>query len=436
MPPDERQTTEGLAARTNIASVTLMDDHPETPPRKFPFLLILAFVAIALLGCFLRIYPSEKYTKIGFDEGLYGEYVVELVKHGITSYPDLAEFYVRRQQELATVILPPTRFLYIFCAYLWQEATGANPIASLRGVSCLFSILLMFAAAGFAWRLGGRGSALAVFALMSCAPTQIHMAQHGLIDGFFAFWATVCLWLLWENLKRPNDLLRLSLFGVCLALLVVTKENAFFAYTGLLALLGLNKWLRFGTVTRSLLLVTVAGPLAGAVLLVTLCGGAQTCYQIYQLVISKASVSPYSIATGDGPWYRYLLDLLVASPLIFLLTWGAIFRLKLENKAVLYLLGFVTATYVVMCNVRYGMNLRYTNMWDMPMRFLALTCVSDCLRSFRRRELLITIGVALLCAYDLRQYQILFVDYGLYELVPGGLLRALHILKDAAASVP
>jgi 4-amino-4-deoxy-L-arabinose transferase-like glycosyltransferase len=413
-----------------------MDDGPNPLPRKLPIAIILAFVAVALLGAFVRIYPSEKYTKLGFDEGLYGEYVVELIKHGVTSYPDLAEFYVQRQQELATVILPPTRFLYIFCAYLWHEVTGANPIVSLRSVSCLFSILLMFAAGGFAWRLAGAGPALAVFALMSCAPTQIHMAQHGLIDGFFAFWATLCLWLLWENLKRPNDLFRLALFGVCLALLVATKENAFFAYIGLLALLGLNKWLRFGTVTRSLLLVTVAGPLAGAVLLVTLCGGVQTCYQTYQLVVSKASVSPYSVATGDGPWYRYLLDLLIASPLIFLLAWAAIFRLKLENKAALYLLGFVTATYVVMCNVRYGMNLRYTNMWDMPMRFLAFVCVSDCLRSFRRRELLVTIAIALLCAFDLRQYQILFVDYNLYELVPGGLLRALHVLKDAGAPVP
>jgi len=413
-----------------------MDAEPNARPRKFPLAIVLAFVAVALAGSFLRIYPSEKYTKIGFDEGLYGEYVVELIKHGITSYPDLAEYYVQRQQELATVILPPTRFLYIFCGYLWHQVTGATPIASLRGVSCLFSILLMCAAGGFAWRLAGRGLALAVFALMAFAPTQIHMGQHGLIDGFFAFWATVCLWLLWENLQRPNDVLRLSLLGGALALLVVTKENAFFAYIGLLALLGLNRWLRFGTITRSLLLVMVAGPLAGVVLLVTLCGGVQTCFHTYQLVVSKASVSPYSVATGDGPWYRYLLDLLMASPLIFLLSWGAIFRLKPENKPALYLLGFVTATYVVMCNVRYGMNLRYTNMWDMPMRFLAVGCVSDCLRSFRRRELLVTIAVALLCAFDLRQYQILFVDYNLYELVPGGLLRALHILKDIDAPVP
>src|SRR5207248_8404398 len=110
MPPDERPTTKGSTPRTNIASVTLMDDRLKTPPRKSCLRLILAFVAVALLGCFVRIYPSAKYTKLGFDEGLYGEYVVELMKHGVTGYPDLAEYYVTRQTELATVILPPTRF--------------------------------------------------------------------------------------------------------------------------------------------------------------------------------------------------------------------------------------------------------------------------------------------------------------------------------------
>jgi 4-amino-4-deoxy-L-arabinose transferase-like glycosyltransferase len=407
-----------------------VNNEPNSLSPRFRRLFLIAAALISLVGITLRVYPSAKYTRLGFDEGLYGEYVVELVKQGVTSYPDLAELYVKRQQEEATVFLPPTRFLYIFSGYLWHEVTGANAIASLRAISCLFSILLLFAAGGFAWRLGGPAWALGVFALMSCAPTQIHMAQHGLIDGFFAFWATACLWLLWENLKRPNDVLRLSLFGVCLALLVLTKENALFAYVGLVALLGTNKWLRFGTVTRSLLLIGVAGPLAGAAVLVSLCGGVQTCIQIFQLVVSKASVSPYSISTGDGPWYRYLVDLLLASPLTFLLAWGAIVRLRPGgNKGAFYLLTFVTATYVLMCNVRYGMNLRYTNMWDMPMRYLAVGCIADLTHSVRRRETVIVVAVIFLCAIDLRQYYIFFVQHDLYELVTGALLRALQILK-------
>jgi 4-amino-4-deoxy-L-arabinose transferase-like glycosyltransferase len=398
--------------------------------KRMRLLLATGFVLVAVIGILVRVYPSSSFTAVGYDEGLYRGYVTDLITHGITSYPDFAEHYVERQQKLPAAILPPTRFLYIFSAYVWHGATGADPLVSLHRVSCLFSILLLFAAGLFAWRLAGPFWALGVFALMSCAPTQIHMAQHALIDGFFAFWATMCLWFLWENLRRPNDALRLSIFGASLALMVMTKENALFAYVGLLALIGLNRWLRFGTVTRGLLLTAIAGPLAGLVVLIFLCGSAETFYLTYRLLVSKASVLPYAIATGDGPWYRYLVDLLLASPVIFLLAWGAIFRLKMENKQAVYLVTFMAATYAVMCNVRYGMNLRYTNMWDMPLRYLALGCLADFSRPFaRRREIILPVAVALLCAIDLRQYHIFFVQHDLYELVTGGLLHALQILK-------
>ncbi len=89
------------------------------------------------------------------------------------------------------------------------------------------------------------------------------MAQHALIDGFFAFWATLSLWFLWENLRRPNDWRWLVAYTVSLAAMVLTKENAAFAYFGLLVLLAVNRWAKFGTITNKLLLLTIAGPLAG-----------------------------------------------------------------------------------------------------------------------------------------------------------------------------
>ena len=45
------------------------------------------------------------------------------------------------------------------------------------------------------------------------------------------------------------------------------------------------------------------------------------------------------------------------------------------------------------------------------------------------RRIIFAISIALICAVEMRQYLILFVQYPLYELVSEGLLRALHILK-------
>ena len=49
---------------------------------------------------------------------------------------------------------------------------------------------------------------------------------------------------------------------------------------------------------------------------------------------------------------------------------------------------------------------------------------------FGARQTLVTaIAIAAICAYELRQYAIFFVDFGLYELVTEGLVRAVKILK-------
>jgi 4-amino-4-deoxy-L-arabinose transferase-like glycosyltransferase len=413
--------------------------------------LYLAALCIVLaLGAFLRLpapmfssaaaplhqlealHPAAKFDGIGFDEGLYRGYVNSLIAGGLTSYPEIVDHYIEVQQKLTGSILPPVRFLYIFAGYLWHQVFGTEALTALHGVASLFSILTLLLSTAFAWRLKGPVWALGVAALMSFAPTQIHMSQHALVDGFFTFWALLCLWLIWENLRTPDHWLRLVAYTLGLCCLVLTKENSFFVFVALLAILAVNRWLAFGVVTRQLLLCTVAGPLLGFVVLVFLAGGLETLRTTYQLSVSKNYQLTYAILTGDGPWHRYLVDLLLVSPVILLLAIGAAFRLDRSQKAELFLFVFIAASYLVMCNIKYGMNLRYANMWDMPLRFLALGQIAAFATLLPRYRTLILGGaIGLICAIELRQYIILFVQFPLYELVPEGLLRALHILKSA-----
>ena len=192
-----------------------------------------------------------------------------------------------------------------------------------------------------------------------------------------------------------------------------------------------NRWLKFGTVTRELVIATVLGPLLGICVLVFLAGGLDSLIITYRLSVTKNYQLAYAILTGDGPWYRYLVDLLLVSPVILILAIGAFFRLDQAQKPELFLGTFIAASYLIMCNIKYGMNLRYANMWDMPLRFLALSQIAYLFSSVRRyRVAIICIAVALICAIELRQYLVLFVRYPLYELVSEGLLRALRILKS------
>src|SRR6266404_1348490 len=419
----------------------------ETQPRLRKIAIVL-LVLIFALGILLRlppdsfgparplhaiaaILPQPAFTQIGFDEGLYRQYVSALIKDGVGSYPDIVQGYIDVQKQLPGSILPPLRFLYIFSAYSWHSIFGSEALEALHQVAAFFSMLTLGLATVFTWRLRGSTWALGVAALMAVAPTQIHMSQHALVDGFFTFWALLCLWFFWENLRAPRDWRWLIAYISALALLVLTKENSFFVWIALVVLLVTNRWLQFGTVTHELVVATILGPLLGIVALVFLAGGIDLFVQAYQLSVGKNFQLRYAILTGDGPWYRYLVDLLLVSPVILILALGSIFRLDRTKKPELFMSIFVAASYLVMSNVKYGMNLRYANMWDMPLRFLALSALVLLTTPLRRYcNLLLGVAVALICVIELRQYIILAVQFPLYELVPEGLLRALHILKS------
>jgi hypothetical protein len=174
------------------------------------------------LHAWQRFHPTSSLEGVGFDEGMYRGYLITLMDGGLGSYPQIAEHYIELQGRVERSVLPPLRFLYIFSGYVWHEVFGSEPLDALKDVAAFFNILALLASAGFAWRLKGPLWALGISALMAVAPTQVHMSQHALIDGFFSFWALLCLWLLWENLQSPGNWYLLVAYTCVLSLLVLT----------------------------------------------------------------------------------------------------------------------------------------------------------------------------------------------------------------------
>ena len=397
-------------------------------------LWIVAVLLAFAFGLAVRIVPLSSFRGIGFDEKLYNVYTTMTARHGLAHYPELVTHYIEVQQKLTGSVLPPLRFLYIGTSALWANTFGVTPDRALRQVASFFSILTLAVTFAFMLRMAGRGPALAVLALMACAPTQIHMSQHALVDGFFTFWATLTLWMLWENLRRPNSTPLMVAYVAALTLMTLTKENSAFVFIAILAILITNRWLDFGTVTRPLVLATFLGPLFGVVGLVLLAGGVDVLIACYSLSVSKNFTLFYAIMTGDGPWYRYLVDLMLVSPVVLILAIGTVFQLDrtAEQRPLRFVAVFIGASYLIMCNLKYGMNLRYSNMWDSSLRLLAFAQFGMLTRRFelRRPELWLAVAVVLLCAYEFRHYWIFAIQFDrFYELITEVLLRAVKILK-------
>lgn len=411
-------------------------------------LTLVAAFAILVCGALIRIFVGAGFQGFGFDEALYRRYTLELDARGFSGYPALCQRYLAAQRQPgARAELPPTRFLYILTTWTAKRltfgdappATASTPdaknrdpvLVSLKRVSLFFSIFGVALVGIAAWRMLGPPVGLGAMALAAAAPLSIHMGAHALVDGFFAFWATLCLWLLWENLQRPNHRALSLCLAVSLALMVVAKENAAFVYAALLALCPATRRAGLGAISRPLIIALIAGPLTGVAILIALAGGIDAFVSIYATFVEKAQSLPNAIATQDGPWHRYLVELLLLDPLVFLLALWAAFTLPAQHAAHRYLLIFFAVTYAFMASVRYGMNLRFTTIWLLPLCAPAAAQIIALCTHAERRTLIATIAVfALVCGASLRQYRIFFIDAALYEITPAQLLRATNMLKD------
>ena len=408
-------------------------------PTRLRQFWLLAVIAAFAFGIFVREHRLAACSAVGFDESLYERYTAQALQGGFSSYPKIVEQYIALQERLPGSILHPLRFLYIGVATVWCKVSGAIPIVGLRQVSAFFSILTLAVTFGWMGRMAGWGAALAVLALMACAPTQIHMSAFALLDGFVTFWATLTLWTLWEALQKPERPALAALYGLALFALALTKENAAFVWLAIVAILFANRWLRFGAVSRPVIAATVLAPVLAMGGLMTLAGGFEPFRNTYVLAISRNYTLDYAILTGDGPWYRYVLDLLTISPVVTILALAMLFQLDRRNpehRALWFVSVFVGASYLVMCNLKYGMNLRYANMWDSSLRLLAFAQLGLLAGRFKRPGVWLAAGVVALCLLEFRQYWIFAVDFNepgpwgqFYEMVPQILLRAVHIIK-------
>lgn len=390
--------------------------------------LLLAIALIVVGGC-LRLGAVQAFQPAGTDELFYGKYVEFLSQKGLGAYPDLVEQYLLYQRR-GSAVLPPMRATYIVAGVFVKSLTGQEARACLAIVSATFSFLMLPLGLAFAWRAAGPKIALGTLALMVFAPTQLFMARHALIDVLVSFWSLAALWALWESLQTPASPRRLFALGLSLAALVLTKENSFFVVCGLGALLALNPWLKFGTIHRSIFIAAGTGLLVGIAALTVICGGIDHVFEGYRLFVTTAVQLPYAIATGDGPWHRYLFEIVLVSPLVVALALAMIARLDGTTRPQLYLAVFFLVTYAAMASVRYGMSLRFANLWDFPLRFLAASAVFALLANIRRAPLVaVTASFVLIAAADFHQYRRIFVENNVYDPVTPDLLRAVDVLK-------
>ena len=419
----------GLAARARMelsASDTLPSiSHPvkAAPQRRSlrlglrKILLVITMTALLGTGIFLRIYPSAGYDRLGTDERDYMVFVKKVQSVGIWNYDAVVRVYVERQYKLKEAAVPATRIAFLVPATLCADLFGMHTFNALHAVAVAAGCLLLLLCALFAYRLGGTIPMLGMTAIIATAPLHIYLSQRALIDGYFAFWAVAALWLLWENLQHPRHLGWLAAYGICLTILVLTKENAAFVVFALFGIILLNRFLSIGTVTLQLYAVTIIGPIMAVLFLALLVGGLSDWIRFYLMFVTKSRLSHYSVIAQDGPWFRYLVDFVLIAPALVPLALGRIFQLRKSDRSDIFMTVFLVLTLAAMSSVTYGMSLRYAAFCDIPLAWLACQQVCSVAHGFPRVRpaILTSVLFLVLSAVGFSQYVRYFVTGEVYD---------------------
>jgi 4-amino-4-deoxy-L-arabinose transferase-like glycosyltransferase len=397
---------------------------------------VAAGLFILILGVALRGLPLFGVPdRLTLDEQLYITNVTMLEKVGPYEYPALVQNYVNAQSHMEMVMLPPTRCTYILLGWAWDTMFHSGVRMSLRYVAACFSCLSLLLSGWFAFRLGGVRMGLAVSALMAVAPMELVLAHRELVDGVFAFWALLTLWLLWENLQRPGQLGWLAVYAGSITVMVLTKENAFFATVamgGIICTAAFFPGLKLGEARWSTVAATVAGGLMGVGVLICLSGSPGTLIETYKLLVVKAEKMTFAYESGGGPWYRYIIDTMLVSPAALLPAIGGIFALRRDSRQGIFLLLFAVFSCAIMVNVRNGMNLRYATMWDMPIRYLAAGTLLQVASGVRRWPVVAAVALfALVGGMELHSYNLIFVQRDVGDPITQFLMYALEIVRSA-----
>lgn len=155
--------------------------------------------------------------------------------------------------------------------------------------------------------------------------------------------------------------------------------------------------------------------------------GSTTILKTAGIIISSPSTNEYAILYCSGPWYRYIIDFFLTSPLILLLGLGFVilsfFSKKLDDKIIYF--AAAGLVYYLFLSL-FAKNIRYAMLLDIPLRLFAVSMVLRLTENIpgRYARLYAPLIILALAVYDYASFYNLFIASGIYDPVHALLLGA------------
>ncbi len=398
--------------------------------------------------------PQEESFAAPADEGTYFNNARRVRMFGVSHIPVLAKEYLASPR--AKLLPNPGRVGQILVAALWLRIFPMT-YRSLAMLSFVCFLLCLGASFHFARKYLGTDTALWYTTLLSSSPLLMAASRRLLQDSLLhLFWA-LSFWLFFDYLMT-RDRRRLWIFGAALFAAITIKEQSI----ALLPFFGVS-WLIFkfryrkDLPVRDLLVALLAPPIAAAVLLTVCLGGVKNAIAMAACVLSvyfpPGRFSPATLshvlaqAVGMdfspgpfnrynlyslGPWYKFLVDFMLLTPMTTLLFVGYAFHLLLQRKLDAiraYHMVFFAVIFSVLSSL-YTRNVRYAISLEIVISLFAVFALQELFAAANKRITTHALSVSVFLIYlmNILNYHNIYVVWRTYDPISVQLLLTQRIL--------
>lgn len=393
--------------------------------RKVYYPITFLLIIFSLFSIYKYI-PQENNFAKGADEGHYLGYAKYISDNGIKSYPKLFEEVVKNKDYW---IWPsPLRVGYFLLSGVWLKIFGSS-FRSLANLSFVCYILFLLISLYFSKRYFGKGIATLFVLLLAFSPLAMAMAKRALSDSTGNLFTIFSIWLFLHFLSEKK-VLNFILFLIFYVYSILIREQSillicFFALFFLIYKYIYKRDIR-GIYFSGIILVP-----SFTVGLVWLISSQSLGNLISMIKITRAlpAINEYSVVFCRGPWFRYIIDYFLISPLTTILAlafivYALINREIFRDYKISYFIILFLVLYLLLSSFDYNKNIRYAMSLDMIIRLFTVFILKEIFKKSKFMADFVFFIVLFLCLNDYLNFMELFCHKNIYDPVSFTLLKA------------
>jgi len=396
-------------------------------------IIIIFLVLFTAVSLYFYI-PAGKNFSAGPDESQYFKYATLVSQKGLSILPAFVNYYGNNVK--AQLSPSPARMGHIILTALWVKIFGVSYTA-LAKFSFFCYLLFVITCFYFSRKFFGDEISYLFTLLISSAPLIMAMGKRALADSSSnLFWA-LSIWTFMDFLatqKKSKFLLFLAVYSFS----ITVKESSAILMIFFIVFFLVYKYYFKNPISDTYLLKIIFLPLVitGVFYIILLGGIPNFLFLIkseFKMIFISVDSSEYAKLYCAGPWYKYLIDYLLLSPITTLLFLGYSGYLLVSRKwdwNKMYLFLYFVVIFGVFSTLKYGKIARFV--MDIEM-VIALFSILMLYELFRQRDInkqfkLIFISALAIFLVNYLNFYYFFCQYNIYDPVTCWLLAAMRII--------